>query len=161
MSSSEATLGPGQGASKIRSPTQLHHFSFRFFTTIMFLFHTFMVKGSVIPHSCSISSNYEVLDSMSAKQKLGAQPLQAVDPGKKLSRWKTIFLLITNTIGIGILSLPLALRSLGLIPGIITIVGLGLTATYTAYILGQFYQCYPAVMNIVDCCQVVGGRPLA
>lgn len=78
-------------------------------------------------------------------------------PGK----WQTAVIFITNEVGIGILSLPAAMQTLGLIPGIIAIIGLGLVTTYTAYVLVQFYRRYPTVMNIVDCCQIIGGKPLA
>lgn len=88
----------------------------------------------------------------------------SVQPGnsyKTLGRWQTAVIFITNEVGIGILSLPEAMQTLGLIPGIIAIVGLGVVTTYTAYVLVQFYRRFPTVMNIVDCCQIMGGMPLA
>lgn len=111
-------------------------------------------------HAISLAATQPSAECLRS-QKPSPQPIQAGNSYEKLGRWKTVLLLVTNVVGIGVLNLPLALRYLGLIPGIITIVGLGLAATYAAYILGQFYRCYPAVMNIVDCCQIVGGRPLA
>lgn len=68
---------------------------------------------------------------------------------------------ITNQVGIDILSLPVTLRSLGLIPGLICIVGMGILVTYTAYVLLQFYHRYPTVLNCVDCFRIIGGRLLA
>ncbi|KAJ4992148.1 amino acid transporter [Stagonosporopsis vannaccii] len=80
---------------------------------------------------------------------------------KKLGRWRASLIYITNQVGIGILSLPVALRTLGLVPGVICIVGLGIVVTYTAYVLLQFQRRYPAVLNCVDCFRIIGGTPLA
>lgn len=77
---------------------------------------------------------------------------------KNLNRYQTALIFITNEVGIGVLSLPSALHTLGLIPGLFAILLLGLLTTYTAYILIQFYRRYPQVMHIVDCCKVVGGK---
>lgn len=76
-----------------------------------------------------------------------------------LGRWRACVLLITIEVGIGILSLPSALKTLGLIPGIIAILGFGLLTTYCGYILVQFYRRYPMVTNLVDCAYHVGGKP--
>ena len=78
-----------------------------------------------------------------------------------LSRWKTALIFINNEVGIGILSLPTALSYLGLIPGLIAIVGLGLLSTYTAYVLLQFWRKYPQCDNVVDVFRVIGGSKLA
>ena len=44
---------------------------------------------------------------------------------KVLNRWQASLIYITNQVGIGILSLPTAMQTLGLIPGIICIIGMG------------------------------------
>jgi len=80
---------------------------------------------------------------------------------KKLGRWRASLIYITNQVGIGILSLPVALRTLGLVPGLICIVGLGIVVTYTAYVLLQFQRRYPTILNCVDCFRIIGGTPLA
>lgn len=77
---------------------------------------------------------------------------------RTLTRWDTVFVLVTNQVGLGVLSLPSCLRVLGLIPGIIAVIGLGCLSAYTAYILLQFYRRYPHVVNVVDMCGIVGGR---
>ena len=77
---------------------------------------------------------------------------------RTMGRWDTAFVLITNQVGLGILSLPGILRTLGLVPGIIAILGFGALATYTAYVLLQFYLRHPHVVNIVDMCRVMGGK---
>lgn len=45
---------------------------------------------------------------------------------KVLNRWHASLIYITNQVGIGILSLPAAMQVLGLIPGIICIIGMGI-----------------------------------
>ena len=68
-------------------------------------------------------------------------------------------ILITIEVGIGILSLPQALQTLGLIPGIIAILGFGGLTTYCGYILLQFHNLYKMTTNLVDCALYVGGKP--
>ncbi|KAH6697331.1 amino acid transporter [Plectosphaerella plurivora] len=76
---------------------------------------------------------------------------------RTVGRWMSGIILITNQVGIGILSLPAALQTLGLVPGIIAIIGLGLLSTYTAYVLLQFYRKHPHVVNVPDMARIVGG----
>jgi hypothetical protein len=78
---------------------------------------------------------------------------------RTLGRWRTCVILITIEVGIGILSLPKALQTIGLIPGIIAILGFGVLTTYCGYILVQFYRRYPMITNLVDCAFYVGGKP--
>lgn len=78
---------------------------------------------------------------------------------RTLGRWRACVILITIEVGIGVLSLPSALKTLGLIPGIISIIGFGALTTYCGYILVQFYRRYSEVTNLVDCALYVGGRP--
>lgn len=79
---------------------------------------------------------------------------------RTMGRWSTAIVLITNQVGLGILSLPSVIQTLGIAPGVIAIVGIGLISTYTAYILLQFYHKHSWVVNIVDMAKVVGGTPL-
>lgn len=44
---------------------------------------------------------------------------------KVLNRYQASLIYITNQVGLGILSLPTAMQTLGLVPGIITIIGMG------------------------------------
>ncbi|KAB8233752.1 putative neutral amino acid permease [Aspergillus alliaceus] len=74
--------------------------------------------------------------------------------------WWYAFLLvmIAETISLGILSLPSAMAALGLVPTVILIIGLGLVATYTGYVLGQFKLRYPHVHSMADAGEVLLGR---
>ncbi|UPK95309.1 hypothetical protein LCI18_006244 [Fusarium solani-melongenae] len=79
---------------------------------------------------------------------------------RTLGRWDTVFVLVTNQVGLGVLSLPGCLKVLGVVPGVIAIIGLGSLSAYTAFELLQFYRRYPHVVNVVDMCGIVAGRPL-
>ena len=85
--------------------------------------------------------------------------------------------MIAETISLGILSLPSVLAAIGLVPylpppmshpytiaklthilrGLILIVGLGLLATYTGFVIGQFKLRYPHVHNMADAGEVMLG----
>lgn len=97
-------------------------------------------------------------------RKAGIQAQNIFSNGGKnyrtVGRWMSGILLITNQVGIGILSLPGTMQTLGIVPGVIAIIGIGLLSTYTAYVLLQFYRAHPHVVNMADMARVVGGRPL-
>ena len=65
--------------------------------------------------------------------------------------------MIAETISLGILSLPSAIAAIGLVPSIILLIGLGLCATYTGYVMGQFKNAYPHVHNMADAGEVMAG----
>lgn len=95
---------------------------------------------------------------------VGAFGQAAAAGGKQyrvLGRWKAAFVFIHTEVGIGILSLPSTLKTLGLIPGLIAILGIGILATYTAYVYLQFWRKYRHIDNLPDAMRVLGGRPLA
>ena len=53
--------------------------------------------------------------------------------------------MIAETISLGILSLPSVLATVGMVPGAVLIVGLGIVATYSGYVIGQFKMAHPWV----------------
>lgn len=61
---------------------------------------------------------------------------------RNMSKWDTTFALLTNQVGLGVLSLPSVLKTMGIIPGLIAIIGIGLLSWYTAFVLKQFYGKY-------------------
>ncbi|RJE24820.1 amino acid transporter [Aspergillus sclerotialis] len=77
---------------------------------------------------------------------------------KVLSWWQCGFLMIAESVSIGILSLPAVVAAIGLVPAIIIIAFLGLLATYTGYIIGQFRWRYPHVHNLADAGEVIAGK---
>ena len=59
--------------------------------------------------------------------------------------------MIAENISLGVLALPQAVAWLGLLPGLLLILVLGMIAGYTGYIIGQFKQQYPQVTSYADC----------
>jgi hypothetical protein len=49
---------------------------------------------------------------------------------RKLNKWQAALIYITNQVGIGVIGLPSVMQTLGLIPGIICIIGLGMRGLY-------------------------------
>ncbi|CAF9914605.1 hypothetical protein IMSHALPRED_001958 [Imshaugia aleurites] len=72
--------------------------------------------------------------------------------------WQAGMIMIAETISLGVLSLPSVLASIGLVPGVILIIGLGIIATYTGYVIGQFKLAHPRVHNMADAGEVMAGR---
>lgn len=66
-------------------------------------------------------------------------------------------LMVAETVSLGVLSLPQAVAGLGLAPAIIILVGLGILATYTGYVIGQFKLKYPHISNMADAGEVLMG----
>jgi len=58
--------------------------------------------------------------------------------------------MVAETISLGILSLPAAVAGLGLAPAIIILVGLGILASYTGFVIGQFKWKYPHISSVSD-----------
>ncbi|KAE8146781.1 amino acid transporter [Aspergillus avenaceus] len=77
---------------------------------------------------------------------------------RTLRWWQCGMIMIAETISLGILSLPSAMAALGLVPAVILIIGLGLVATYTGYVIGQFKLRYPHVHSMADAGEVMLGR---
>ncbi|PLB51048.1 amino acid transporter [Aspergillus steynii IBT 23096] len=77
---------------------------------------------------------------------------------RTLHWWQCGMIMIAETISLGILSLPSAVASLGLAPAVVLIVGLGIVATYTGYVIGQFKLRYPHVHSMADAGEVMLGR---
>ncbi|CAG8902646.1 unnamed protein product [Penicillium egyptiacum] len=74
---------------------------------------------------------------------------------RTLQWWQCGMIMIAETVSLGILSLPSAVAVLGLVPAIILIVGLGIVATYTGYVIGQFKLRYPQVHSMGDAGEVM------
>ncbi|KIW05361.1 uncharacterized protein PV09_03877 [Verruconis gallopava] len=77
-----------------------------------------------------------------------------------LNWWQCGVLMIAECISLGILSLPRALAVLGLIPGLILIVVLGIIAGYTGYIIGQFKLKHPSCTSMAEAGVISSGRVL-
>ncbi|OJJ45993.1 hypothetical protein ASPZODRAFT_132969 [Penicilliopsis zonata CBS 506.65] len=77
---------------------------------------------------------------------------------KTLKWWQCGLLMICESVSLGVLSLPAAVATLGLVPAIILIIGLGLLATYTGYNIGLFRERYPHIQNLADAGEILMGR---
>lgn len=65
--------------------------------------------------------------------------------------------MLAETVSLGILSLPAAVASLGLLPGAFLIVSFGLMTTYTGYEVYRFHTRFPAIRSFAEAAQIIGG----
>lgn len=65
-------------------------------------------------------------------------------------------ILIAETVSLGILSLPSVVASLGLVPGVVMIILLGMLTWYSGYVMGDFRKEYPWVQSFGDALEVIG-----
>jgi hypothetical protein len=73
--------------------------------------------------------------------------------------WKRLTIcMIVEAIALGSLSIPSAFATLGLVPGVIITVGLGLIAIYTSYLIGQVKLKFPEVAHYADAVGLIWGR---
>ncbi|KAJ5880558.1 uncharacterized protein N7473_011611 [Penicillium subrubescens] len=66
--------------------------------------------------------------------------------------------MIAETISLGILALPKVLSTLGLIPGVITILVVGIISTYTGYTIGTLKSRYMQIHSMADAGDLLFGR---
>jgi amino acid permease len=74
-----------------------------------------------------------------------------------VSRWHVGILMLAENVSLGVLALPQALAILGLVPGILCIISLGIIATYTGWIIGEFKLAHPGVHTFADCGELLAG----
>lgn len=80
-------------------------------------------------HNTNITTGWTG-DGFAGANEYPRQPEEGLgDEYRTLGRWRACVILITIEVGIGVLSLPSALKTLGLIPGIIAILGFGSLTT--------------------------------
>lgn len=73
--------------------------------------------------------------------------------------WKRLTVcLIVEAIALGSLSIPSAFATVGMVPGVILCVGLGLIAIYTSHVIGQVKLRHPHVMDYADGVQLIWGK---
>ncbi|KAJ5218171.1 uncharacterized protein N7498_000270 [Penicillium cinerascens] len=77
---------------------------------------------------------------------------------KVLKWWQCGCLMVAETVSLGVLSLPAAIAGLGFVPALIILVGLGLLATYTGYVMGQMKLRYPQITTMADAGEVLAGK---
>lgn len=65
--------------------------------------------------------------------------------------------MLAENVSLGVLALPQALAILGIVPGMLCICFLGIIATYTGYLVGEFKLAHPSVQSYADCGRLVSG----
>ncbi|KAF1928669.1 N amino acid transport system protein [Didymella exigua CBS 183.55] len=72
--------------------------------------------------------------------------------------WHTGVLMLAENVSLGVLALPQALAVLGIIPSLLCICFLGVIATYTGWLIGEFKLAYPQVQSFPDCGELIAGH---
>ncbi|TGO49123.1 hypothetical protein BCON_0220g00090 [Botryotinia convoluta] len=65
------------------------------------------------------------------------------------------FIMIAETISLGILALPSVLSTVGLIPGLILIISMGILAWYSGLLIHRFRTAYPSIISWADACSIL------
>ncbi|KAJ5772815.1 hypothetical protein N7457_007711 [Penicillium paradoxum] len=103
------------------------------------------------------SDPIQKLESVEEQDPFGDES-QAGVKYKTMAWWQAGMIMIAETISLGILALPKALAVLGLVPGILAILGVGVISTYTAYTIGQFKCRHVQVHSMADAGDLLLGR---
>ncbi|KAJ5719860.1 Amino acid transporter transmembrane [Penicillium malachiteum] len=77
---------------------------------------------------------------------------------KVLKWWQCGLLMVAETVSLGVLSLPAAIATMGYVPSVIVLVGLGVITTYTGYIMGQMKLRFPQITTMADAAEIVAGK---
>lgn len=73
--------------------------------------------------------------------------------------WKRLtIVLIVEAIALGSLSVPSAFASLGMVPGVILCIGIGIIAIYSSYVVGQVKLLFPHISHYADAGQMLMGK---
>lgn len=110
--------------------------------------------------SPSADSNENHDQDMRNKEMEDEQPAFSSGSEKfqKLGWAKLTVCLIVEAIALGALSIPSVFATVGMIPGILLTVGLGLTAIYSSYVVGQVKIKYPQVEHYSDAVRLIWGK---
>lgn len=75
---------------------------------------------------------------------------------RSMTWWQAGFIMIAETVSLGILSLPSVVMTLGLVPAIILIIAFGVISGYTGFIIGQLKLAYPWIHTFADAAEIIG-----
>lgn len=90
---------------------------------------------------------------------LPPQAVLSIDSNYPQVSWLGSSILMMKTqIGLGVLSIPAAFDTLGLIPGIISLLVIGFITLWSGYIVGAFKRRHPETYGIEDVGQKLFGR---
>lgn len=65
--------------------------------------------------------------------------------------------MVAETISLGILSLPATISKLGLAPGLVVMIGMGILASYNGYVIGQIKWRFPQITSMSDAGEILMG----
>ncbi|KAF3047314.1 hypothetical protein E8E11_009432 [Didymella keratinophila] len=77
---------------------------------------------------------------------------------KTCAWWHIGVLMLAENVSLGVFALPQALAILGIFPGLLCICFLGMNATYTGWLIGEFKLAFPQVQSFPDCGELIAGR---
>ncbi|KAK3339183.1 N amino acid transport system protein [Neurospora tetraspora] len=83
---------------------------------------------------------------------------QGADKFHRLGWKRLTIVLIVEAIALGSLSLPGAFATLGMVPGVLLSVGMGLICIYTADVIGQTKLKHPEIAHYADAGRIMFGR---
>ncbi|KAK1144226.1 hypothetical protein N8T08_005639 [Aspergillus melleus] len=114
-----------------------------------------------VPNWNATDSTEKQLEDEKAPPSLENDPFGAEEIAevkyKTLDWWQSGILMIAETVSLGVLSLPATVASIGFAPAIVLIIGLGIVATYSGYVIGQFKTRYPHIHSMADAGEVLMG----
>ncbi|KAJ5779351.1 hypothetical protein N7457_007071 [Penicillium paradoxum] len=108
-----------------------------------------------------VSDHYPDMEKKQFPEEPAEDPFGNEDAGEVKYRimpwWQAGTLMVAENISLGILSLPSAVATLGIVPAFILIMGLSGISWYTGYVMGQFKQRYPQVHSMGDAGELLFG----
>ncbi|KAI9928501.1 hypothetical protein MW887_001715 [Aspergillus wentii] len=100
--------------------------------------------------------NSQEIDSMDKQDPFGDES-DAAMKYKTMAWWQAGMIMIAETISLGILSLPKALSILGLLPGVLVIIIVGILTSYTGFTIGQLKRRYVQIHTMADAGEILFG----
>ncbi|USP76598.1 hypothetical protein yc1106_03872 [Curvularia clavata] len=116
------------------------------------------IKQESLPQPLSAASDVETQIRPAVEDDVFGNEEGAEVQYKTCKWWNVGILMLAENVSLGVLALPQALAILGIIPGMLCICLLGIIATYTGYLIGEFKLVHPSVQSYADCGQLMSGR---
>lgn len=115
-------------------------------------------KRDGLPHTMSTDPSLLTLPPDEIAESLPEKSSDGSALFNKMSWQRLAVCLICEAIALGVLSLPKAFATLGMIPGVISTVVMGIMATYTALIVGEMKCRYPQITGYPDLAKMMFGK---
>ncbi|EUC33618.1 hypothetical protein COCCADRAFT_4838 [Bipolaris zeicola 26-R-13] len=144
---------------KLKVPASAHRLSFNR-TAAQTVKQTTVVQEHSLPEPLSPPPDIERHSAPAREDDIFGNEEGAEIQYKTCSWWNTGILMLAENVSLGVLALPQALAILGIVPGMLCICLLGVIATYTGYLIGEFKLAHPSVQSYADCGQLMSG-PIA